>query len=537
LKKLFQAESIKKANAFSISLVAVLTIFVLIFIIYTLHKENSVNIENIEKEYIQTQKELIKHETNRALKYIAFKHQKDGETKPLKEIQSDIVDAIEQMRNERDGTGYIFIYTFDGVNIADPILKENAGKNLLNMKDPNGKRVIYELIKVSKEDDGGFVEYVWNKPVTNKLAPKVSYAISYKPWGWMIGSGVYLDDIHKAVKEKEFAAKNRISKYIVGILSLSMLLFMIGMAIYRYFSMTVSDDINYIQERLQLVSTNYEKINPKNLRYTEFNKIANYINSMVEEIIAKNIALEDLNKNLEERVEQKTQRLNSAKEFAESVALKQDKFIKNATHEINTPLSIILTNIDLYNMNNSKNRHITKVEAGVKIIHNIYNDLSYITKKDRIEYKKSVINFSNFLEERVEFFNEVALGNQIGLNSQIEPNLRVFFNEIELQRVCDNNISNAIKYSKTGKNVTVKLYEDKKDILFEVISQGESIANPDKLFDRFYREANARGGFGIGLNIVKEICGKYGVLIEVISQNSQNSFKYTFRKHDENTIA
>jgi signal transduction histidine kinase len=309
------------------------------------------------------------------------------------------------------------------------------------------------------------------------------------------------------------------------------------MAIYRYFSMTVSDDINYIQERLQLVSTNYEKINPKNLRYTEFNKIANYINSMVEEIIAKNIALEDLNKNLEERVEQKTQRLNSAKEFAESVALKQDKFIKNATHEINTPLSIILTNIDLYNMNNSKNRHITKVEAGVKIIHNIYNDLSYITKKDRIEYKKSVINFSNFLEERVEFFNEVALGNQIGLNSQIEPNLRVFFNEIELQRVCDNNISNAIKYSKTGKNVTVKLYEDKKDILFEVISQGESIANPDKLFDRFYREANARGGFGIGLNIVKEICGKYGVLIEVISQNSQNSFKYTFRKHDENTIA
>jgi len=76
LKKLFQAKSIKKANAFSISLVAVLTIFVLMFIIYTLHKENKVNIENIEKEYIQAQKELIRQETNRALRYIAFKHQK-----------------------------------------------------------------------------------------------------------------------------------------------------------------------------------------------------------------------------------------------------------------------------------------------------------------------------------------------------------------------------------------------------------------------------------------------------------------------------
>ncbi len=152
MKKLFQAKSIKQANAFSISLVAILTIFILIFIIYKLYEEGNLNVKDIEKEYIKNQKELIKKETIRTLNFIAFKHQKDGDKKSLKEIQSEVVDAIEQMRDKRDGSGYIFIYTFDGVNIADPILKQNVGKNLLDIEDPNGKKVIQELIEVSKKE-------------------------------------------------------------------------------------------------------------------------------------------------------------------------------------------------------------------------------------------------------------------------------------------------------------------------------------------------------------------------------------------------
>jgi len=161
----------------------------------------------------------------------------------------------------------------------------------------------------------------------------------------------------------------------------------------------------------------------------------------------------------------------------------------------------------------------------------------YTTKKDRIEHKKDVLNFSKFLQERIEFFNEVALGNHVSLKSEIEPNLKILFNEVELQRVCDNNISNAIKYGIENQDVIIKLYRDVDALVFEVISQGSAIANPKKLFDRFYREKSARGGFGIGLHIVKEICDKYGVAIEVKSQNSQNSFKYHFKELDENIIA
>ncbi len=531
MKKIFQKQSINQASGFSILLVALLTALVLVFSIYNLHQEHQREIEQIEKQFIQKQKDLIKSETNRALKYIAYKHQKDGLNKPLEELQSEIVDAIEQMRHERDGTGYIFIYTFDGINIADPILKENAGKNMLHMKDPNDKKVIYELIQVSKKSEGGYVKYVWNKPVINTLAPKISYAASYKPWRWMVGTGVYLDDMYATIEIKKQDHKSKVSKFIIGILMLASLLFFIGMAMHYYFTSTVTDDIVYIEEALKTVSTEFQRLDIDEIRYQEYQKIASYINSMAEEISVQKASLEDLNANLAQKVETKTQKLKNAKEFAESMVEIQDKFIKNATHEINTPLSIIITNLDLYNMNNPKNRYLTKIEAGVKIIHNIYNDLTYVVKKDRIEYKKTVLNFSQLLKRRIDFFNEIALGNDVILKSEIADDIVLEFNEVELQRVCDNNISNAIKYSFKDNIVDIRLYQLQENIIFEVANCGVPILQPDKLFKRYYREHNSRGGFGIGLHIVKEICDKNKVEIEVSSSLDITTFRYIINSY------
>ena len=217
---------------------------------------------------------------------------------------------------------------------------------------------------------------------------------------------------------------------------------------------------------------------------------------------------------------------------------KQDKFVKNAIHEINTPLTIILTNIELYNFKNPKNRYLTKIEAAVKIIHNIYNDLSYLVKKDRVEYKKEILDFSSFLKTRVDFFDEVARANMLEFVSDIKEGVKIFFNEIQLQRICDNNISNAIKYSFENEKIYIRLYEKDKNPVFEVVNKGEEIALPNKLFERFYREDNARGGFGIGLNLVKEICDKNGVKVEVLSKNSFNTFRYIFNRiEDEDTAS
>jgi len=176
----------------------------------TTYNEHKAELVELEQNYIKSQKELIKNDTQRALRYITHKHKVADKHSDIKALQNEIVDTIEHMRDIRNGSGYIFIYTFDGVNIADPILKHNAGKNLIDFTDPNGKLVIKELIDISRQESGGFVSYVWNKPTTNTLTNKISYASSYLPWGWMIGSGVYLDDIESVIgyKKEQYLQKS-----------------------------------------------------------------------------------------------------------------------------------------------------------------------------------------------------------------------------------------------------------------------------------------------------------------------------------------
>ena len=526
-------------------LLFIFVLFIFLFtalIVYEEYTESQKEIENFKKEYIAKQKELIKQETLRALRYISYKHKNAG-SKPLAKLKEEIIDAIEYMRNERDGTGYIFVYTFDGINVADPILKQNKGKNLIDFTDPNGKKVIKELIEVSKKPDGGYVRYVWNKPIVNKLAPKISYAKAYHPFRWMVGSGVYLDEIEKIIAQKEMAHKDKMIKYIINIITLSFIVLLITIATIRYFSTLLEKSLVKIQERFNEAANKNIYIYTHDLLFDEFKEIAKYANKMIKIIKDRTKKLQELNRNLEYKVLEKTKALHSqneelkkSKELTESLLRAQDKFLKTAIHEINTPLSIILTNLDLLKMENIKNKELSNIELGVKIIHNIYNDLAYMVKKDRVEYKKERINVSNFLAKEIDFFIEIAKANLLQIESKIEDKLYLQINPIELQRIIDNNISNAIKYSYPKSTIYIKLYK-KEHIIFEISTKSKKIEDTQKIFKQFYKEDDAKGGFGLGLALVYEICQKYGFAIEVSYKDGYNIFKYILKERHEDIFA
>jgi len=520
--RLFENKSINQVTRITVVFTAVITLFITLILFVNTYNEHQKELIKIEDDYIKSQKSLIKSETLKAIRFMQYKYNKYKNKLTSEQIKNQIVETIENMRDIRNGSGYIFIYTFDGINIADPILKQNAGKNLINFKDPNGKLVIKELIDVSKQKDGGFVNYVWNKPTTNSLTNKISYAIAYKPFHWMVGSGVYLDDIQNVLIQKKKEYKQKMFAYSIQILMFAFALFMTSMAISRYFTLLIQNDIENIKETLKNVSVNYDTINLDQLTFKEFEHISFNVNLMINE-------LKELNTNLEKKVEDRTSKLQHSEQFAHSLVEKQDKFIKNAIHEINTPLSIIITNIDLFKLKNGENRYLSKIEAGSKIIHNIYNDLAYIVKKDRIEYKSTNINFSDFLKFRLHFFDEIALGNNVHFDIQIEDNIYIYFNETQLQRVCDNSLSNAIKYSYENSSISIALIQQNDGIIFSIKNEGNTIDNSSKLFQRYYRENDARGGFGLGLNIIKEICDNNNVHIDVKSENNITQFIYSFR--------
>ena len=200
-----------------------------------------------------------------------------------------------------------------------------------------------------------------------------------------------------------------------------------------------------------------------------------------------------------------------------------DNFIKDSMHEINTPLSIINVNIDLYNRKNPSNKYMQRMKAATKVLSNIYSDMDYLIKYDRMKYDNEIVNVSWFMKERIEYFEEVALMKNVVINSSVADSYKIRINPKKLQRVIDNTISNAIKYSYENSKLDIRMYIQDDECHLSFRDYGVGIENVDKIFDRYYRENLNKGGFGIGLNIVKSIIDEYGIELKIDSALKQGS--------------
>ncbi|MFT7003814.1 MAG: two-component system OmpR family sensor kinase [Sulfurimonas sp.] len=206
-----------------------------------------------------------------------------------------------------------------------------------------------------------------------------------------------------------------------------------------------------------------------------------------------------------------------------------DNFIKDSIHEINTPLSIINVNIDLYNRKNAPNKYLQRMKGATKVLSHIYNDMDYLIKYDRLKHDAQKINMSEFLSDRIEYFSEVALMKNITINSDINECSEIYINEKELQRLIDNTISNALKYSYEGSKIDIKLYTKDSKCHMSFKDYGVGIDRVDKIFSRYYRENVSQGGFGIGLNIVKAIIDRANIELKIDSIPKVGSeFLYIF---------
>lgn len=206
-----------------------------------------------------------------------------------------------------------------------------------------------------------------------------------------------------------------------------------------------------------------------------------------------------------------------------------DQFIKDSMHEINTPLSIINVNIDLYHRANPSNKYLQRIKAATKTLSTLYNDMDYLIKNERLSFEYEKIDFSRYLQERCDYFHEVAALKNITIESKIEDHIELFFNPTQLQRIIDNNLSNAIKYSNEEGKIEVMLDRIEGGCILYFRDNGVGIEDVNRIFERYYRENQDKGGFGIGLNIVKSIIDKAGIELHIDSIYGKGStFSYTF---------
>ncbi|HEG2581892.1 TPA: HAMP domain-containing histidine kinase [Campylobacter lari] len=198
-------------------------------------------------------------------------------------------------------------------------------------------------------------------------------------------------------------------------------------------------------------------------------------------------------------------------------------FIKDTTHEINTPLSVILASIKKFddtNLNPNNTKKLNHIKLASKNLNHIYQNLIALNFFLQKENFKEDINLKELLEQRLEYFETLITQK----NLIIERNLleqSFYANKEEIQILIDNILSNAIKYTNTHKKIYICLKEKTLSIKDE--GQGMSAKEIAQIFTRYKRFNQDQGGFGIGLNLVKQIADKNNINIKVLSKENEGS--------------
>jgi methyl-accepting chemotaxis protein len=110
--------------------------------------------------------------------------------------------ALDALRAVRFGNSdYIWVNDMHPVVIMHPIKPELNGKDATGIKDPNGNALFVAFVQKVQAEGAGFVEYLWPRPGSQEPVPKISYVKGFAPWGWVIGSGIYIDDVAIAFRE------------------------------------------------------------------------------------------------------------------------------------------------------------------------------------------------------------------------------------------------------------------------------------------------------------------------------------------------
>jgi len=191
-----------------------------------------------------------------------------------------------------------------------------------------------------------------------------------------------------------------------------------------------------------------------------------------------------------------------------------NEFIRDATHEMNTPISVILMNIEMLEIKGINNEELKRIKLSANRLCKIFKDLSFVRFNHKQKRNIQKTELSRLVKDRLELFKTHMEKKDIKLDLSLKETY-VNADKEDIVRIIDNLISNAIKYSPPSCVVEIKLNET-----FSVKNVGK-IKDTAKVTEKFVRENGSEGGFGIGLYVVKKICDFYSFELNVKSIENQ----------------
>lgn len=198
-----------------------------------------------------------------------------------------------------------------------------------------------------------------------------------------------------------------------------------------------------------------------------------------------------------------------------------DRFIKDTTHELNTPVNAIISNIEMIDKDKLEAKlakKIKRIDIGARTVSNLYQDLTYLTLGHKIVSNDEEVNLKELIVERLEYFSLFANSKKLTVSSNLKD-VSLNIDRKKIAKLIDNLLSNAIKYNRVGGSLHVELERN----YFEVKDSGRGIAKEklDFITKRYARANESVGGFGIGLSIVMMIASEYALDVKIDSKENE----------------
>lgn len=239
---------------FAILLTSFLMALVLVsYYVINLVNYNKVEVAHFGKNLLADYDQLVKNEVETAVSMVKYSYQQymDGLLTEEEAKQQAITFVKEMLYGE---TGYFWIDNTEYILVGHPMIPEEEGTNRYDTTDPNGVKLIQNLIDGAQKEGSCYTEYMWEKPQdvgTGVLSLKRAYSQLFEPWGWIISTGNYIDDIYKIIDARASTLDQMLRKNVIYTLVFTVVLFGIAIVIAVVLSRKISLPIRKMEESIK----------------------------------------------------------------------------------------------------------------------------------------------------------------------------------------------------------------------------------------------------------------------------------------------
>jgi PAS domain S-box-containing protein len=199
-------------------------------------------------------------------------------------LKEKLVKKLAKIRYGKNRLGYLFVNTYDGVDLVAEYLEgKKKDNNNWDITDPNGIKIVQEERKAAIKPEGGYIKYTWINPATGKFGKKIAFVKGIPEWRWMIGAGVYLDDIEEELNIISYAYNKLLYKNILQAFLFVTLIFALLLPLIYIVQKSLKKEFSQFLEVFDVALLEGKKIDKSKIMFSEFDNLAGNINRILEE--------------------------------------------------------------------------------------------------------------------------------------------------------------------------------------------------------------------------------------------------------------